>query len=444
MDRIRTATSEADTLLDQPIPRIGSPDISAREYTGEAEVNRQRKRRKIDHEDRPLGVGMNGFRYGYRGSVAPGPLKMEIVCYDGGLLHTEGGRTGREYLPENVLRNDRSVYCTITNKCNIILRHKEETTFTLSKLIIKAPATGFTAPIQEGLIFITMTSDNLLSSTEAYKIRTPSSPPGTNPSRDEENQRPPSRRRDSTSRLVPPPISHLNALPSTSAEYNAATGIITSGQGHQLFSSPSAINPITNTRTTTPPAQVPGFDITTHCDSPTSDEEEPSSAATLADRQRRDQAPPQYMDHSSDDSEDFEDGIERVLEARALGISPRMLRGDTRTGGNGANGVGAGRVRRRAEPSRIECRVPIVDVKAGHQQQQSQQQQSSGPLDGDSNGDGQSYDHQQDSEYHPNGRQHGQSQSQQDFKPPYILPPHARFFIEPKRSVVSVKFDPAV
>lgn len=403
MDRLHNATSEADSLLDQPIPRIGSADISTREYLGEAQVNRQRKRRKMDHQERPLGVGMNGFRYGYRGSVAPGPLKMEIVSCDGGLLHTvEVAQTGRDYLPDNVLRNDRSVYCTNANRCNIILRHREETTFTLSKIIVKAPATGFTAPIQEGLIFISMTSDDLLPSTAPYKIRNPSPP------RDEENQRPPSRRRDSTSRSIPPPISHLSPLPPSSSEYNPYSGVYVSEQR----CSPSA-----TAKTTPPPPLVPGFEITTHCGSPSSDEEEPSSAATLADRQRRDQAPPPYIDHSSG-SEDVEDGIEHLLEARALGISPRMLRGEMRAGG--------GRGGRRATPSEIECRIPGTDPKA--QQGEAVERDGDGIASGD--------DQQQNQNQRP--------QHQRKSPNPNILPPHARFFIEHEESVVSVKFEPAV
>ncbi len=145
VERLNEASSNLSSLLDQPIPRLGSPDMSAREYSGEAEVNRRRaKRRKLD--DDPLSAGhLRGFNYGYRGQVVPGPLKMEIVSCDGG-LHTEAARHGREYWPENVLRNDKSVYCTENNKCNLILRHMGETTFCLKKLVVKAPERGFTAP----------------------------------------------------------------------------------------------------------------------------------------------------------------------------------------------------------------------------------------------------------------------------------------------------------
>ncbi len=412
MDQLRDARAEADSLLEQPIPRIGSPDVVTREYLDEAEVNRHRKRRKIDHEGRQLGVGMKGFRYGFRGTATSGPLKMEMVSCDGGLMSTDAGRIGREYGPDNVLRNDKSVYCTNANanRCNIVIRHKDEATFTLSKIVIKAPTTGFTAPVQEGLIFITMSLDGLLSRTAAYRVRDSSPRPKTATSRDEENHRPPSRRRDSTSRAIPPPISHITPLPFDSSEPSS----------HR----PSASSPTTaHTIITTPPPLVEGFDITTHCDSPSSDEEEPSSAATLADRHRRDLAPPPYSNHSSD-SEDMEEDIERLLEARALGISPQRLRSEMRS---------RRRLIRLAEPSRIECRVPSLDAKM----------QPSSNIHGEMTGrEGQQRQHEQQPQQAP--QQQSEKSSQQQPRAPQILSPHARFFIEPDKSVVSVKFEPDV
>lgn len=145
VDRVLEADRTPSSLLDRPIPRLGSPDMTAREYSGEAEVNRRRaKRRKLDND--PLSVKMRGFfRYGYRGQVVPGRLKMEIISCDGG-LHSDAARHGREYWVENVLRDDKSVYCTDNSRCNIILSHQGETSFCLSKLVIKAPERGFTAP----------------------------------------------------------------------------------------------------------------------------------------------------------------------------------------------------------------------------------------------------------------------------------------------------------
>ena len=130
------------------------------EYSGEAEVNRRRvKRRKLDSDSLSNGH-LRGFRYGFRGQVVPGPLKMEIVSCDGG-IHSDAVMHAREYHPENVLRNDKSVYCTDRSECNLILQHMGQTPFTLKKLVIKAPERGFTAPL---VLTLTQTITKLTSS----------------------------------------------------------------------------------------------------------------------------------------------------------------------------------------------------------------------------------------------------------------------------------------
>jgi hypothetical protein len=84
-----------------------------------------------------------GFQYGRYGQVEPGKLKMEIVSCDGGMYdeHLPGN-----YSAENVLKNDGTVYCTKSNRCNLVLRHQGATVFSLKELIIKAPHSGYTAP----------------------------------------------------------------------------------------------------------------------------------------------------------------------------------------------------------------------------------------------------------------------------------------------------------
>ena len=98
------------------------------------------KRRKLDSDDSR--EGPRGFSYGQHGQVVPGALKMELVSCDGGTYEAEGECSW----PENVLHNDSSVYCTKSDRCNLILRHCGETPFCLKKLVIKAPKSGFDAP----------------------------------------------------------------------------------------------------------------------------------------------------------------------------------------------------------------------------------------------------------------------------------------------------------
>lgn len=136
---LEAASSSLRAILDDPIPNFSSPPIAAQSYAEEAAMyNRQAKRRKLDSE-RP---GFSGFSYGKYGQNEPGQLKMEIVSCDGGIFEEHHGN----YAAENLLENDATVYCTKSNRCNLVLRHQGGTIFCLKELVIKAPHSGYTAP----------------------------------------------------------------------------------------------------------------------------------------------------------------------------------------------------------------------------------------------------------------------------------------------------------
>ena len=139
--QLETSISSLRSLLDDTIPSLSSPTLEEQEYSGEAEHNRRAKRRKLDTDK--TDSEFRGFKYGRYGQVEPGKLKMEIVSCDGGMYdeHPPGN-----YAAENVLRNDGTVYCTKSNRCNLVLRHQGATAFSLKELIIKAPHSGYTAP----------------------------------------------------------------------------------------------------------------------------------------------------------------------------------------------------------------------------------------------------------------------------------------------------------
>lgn len=139
--QLETSISSLRSLLDDTIPSLSSPTLETQEYSGEAEHNRRAKRRKLDTDK--TDSEFRGFKYGRYGQVEPGKLKMEIVSCDGGMYddHPPGN-----YAAENVLRNDATVYCTKSNRCNLVLRHQGATIFSLKELVIKAPHSGYTAP----------------------------------------------------------------------------------------------------------------------------------------------------------------------------------------------------------------------------------------------------------------------------------------------------------
>lgn len=138
--QLEQASSTLRALLDDPVPHISSPALEPHDYSPEAEQNRRAKRRKIESDK--LDSGFKGFSYGRYGQVEPGKLKMEIVSCDGGIFSEHGGN----YAAENVLKNDSTVYCTKSNRCNLVLRHQGATVFSLKELVIKAPHSGYTAP----------------------------------------------------------------------------------------------------------------------------------------------------------------------------------------------------------------------------------------------------------------------------------------------------------
>ncbi|KAJ5736529.1 uncharacterized protein N7483_001654 [Penicillium malachiteum] len=147
-----------------PTPSLMPQQPPQQPQTGR-DRDRRLKRRKLDADDHR--EGSRGFNYGHQGQVVPGPLKMEIASCDGGNYDPDG----ECLLPDSILRNDNNVYSTKSDRCNIVLRHKNEAPFCLKKLIIMAPRSGFDAPIQEGMVFVTMDSDEALARTVQYQIQ---------------------------------------------------------------------------------------------------------------------------------------------------------------------------------------------------------------------------------------------------------------------------------
>ncbi|KAI9799689.1 MAG: hypothetical protein M1825_004424 [Sarcosagium campestre] len=165
--RLAEASLELRTLIEDPL-RTSSPDTVTQEHSGEAEGSRRSKRRKLESDS--SAKGFSNVRYGHFGQVEPGPLSLEIVSCDGGNYSDARGED-RLYRAENVLMNDSSVYSTKSSRCNLVLRQQGETPFSLKKLVIRAPQCGFTAPLQQGMVFIAMSSDDLLARTAQYSLQ---------------------------------------------------------------------------------------------------------------------------------------------------------------------------------------------------------------------------------------------------------------------------------
>ncbi len=117
----------------------GSSPVSS---TGAVVGDRRVKRRKLDTET--SSVPKQAIQYGYYGKVEPGRLKMELVSCDGG-EHRDPRHPATSLGPDNMLKHDKSVYCSERPHANILLRHADSSTFCLEKLHIIGPEHGFTA-----------------------------------------------------------------------------------------------------------------------------------------------------------------------------------------------------------------------------------------------------------------------------------------------------------
>lgn len=212
----------------------------------------------------------------------------------------------------------------------------------MSELIIKLI---YRDSIQEGMVFISMSASDLLTRTAQYQMQHPSPVQESEDleplfSDDANESRPLSRRRDSSAqRTVPPPISNTAAR---SYRRNNTRNTRTSGHPLPLIDLGDDSTPPPHISS---PPEPSDFTVTTSCNDPSSDEEEPSSAATLADRLRRDRLQPPF-ELSSD--EDTEDGLERnARRARGMEV-PSSYTYHRRSS-------------RRVEPSKIEI-IGAADV----------------------------------------------------------------------------------
>ncbi|KAJ5610141.1 hypothetical protein N7510_006860 [Penicillium lagena] len=337
------------------------------------------KRRKLDADDNR--EGLRGFNYGQFGQVVPGALKMEIASCDGGMYDPDGDSS----LPENVLRSDQSVYCTKSDRCNLVLRHRGEAPFCLKKIVIKAPRTGFDAPIQEGMVFVSMTSDELLARTAEYQIQY-------------SNTR---RRRRNRRSGMQPSQEYLTAhrSPLQSLERTVLMGPDSSASDPEL--------PATDREANDPQAE---FRVTTEYDENSEETgflepeaTEDMNVLPLAEIERMNQVDQSsdFMCSDSDESEsddDEEDGhnsnlstfTRRRLELRRrIGSMRRQYSAEERE-----------LQRRRQGPSLVDPVPPPPPAPA------------------------------------PDAAHDSNSSS------PEVLKPHARFFIEREKSMVSIKFDP--
>ncbi|KAJ5927937.1 hypothetical protein N7466_006893 [Penicillium verhagenii] len=379
-DRRRSLRSALYDLI--PTPSDMPPSQSSRDQ--DHDRARRQKRRKLDADDNR--EDSLGFNYGHQGQVVPGALKMEIASCDGGLFDSESDNL----FPANVLQNDESVYSTKSDRCNLILRHRDEAPFCLKKIVIKAPRTGFDSPVQEGMVFVSMTSDELLARTARYQIQ---------------YSEPPQRR--SHRRFILPSEEYLSGnYRSRTAPGRLDRTVLIDPDSNQLGSSQSGstnVDPQTEFRITTEYSDTVDEDTSVERE----DEDFDTSANTDIERANdpEDVLFSDTDDNSpSDDDEDDHPMSQRRLDIQRLNDTPQSRR----------------------DRQRFENQHSENQRRLWASRQNSDQ---------------------------PHRRRHVPSLVDPIRRPPIsspvmpgtseeVLKPYARFFIRRENSVVSIKFDP--
>jgi hypothetical protein len=126
--------------------RQRSPAAESQDEPADEEYRRRRqKRRKVEYEVSP--TPPSPIKYGHYGQVEPGRLKLKIISCDGG--EHRDPRHPSTYLGSlNLLRHDKSVYCSDRPTSGIVLRHADDTPFCLEKLQYIAPGIlAYTQPL---------------------------------------------------------------------------------------------------------------------------------------------------------------------------------------------------------------------------------------------------------------------------------------------------------
>jgi hypothetical protein len=136
MDRVRRRRRELS-------PDTSPNDVPDRYATSSNGNRRSYKRRKLDDEPRPF--SKPPIKYGHYGQVEAGKLQLEIISNDGG-EHVDPRHTEMYLGANNILRSDRSVFCSERSSAGVVLGHADGTPFCLEKLQISGPEHGFTAP----------------------------------------------------------------------------------------------------------------------------------------------------------------------------------------------------------------------------------------------------------------------------------------------------------
>lgn len=147
--RTRQASDEQDSDVDLHHTRDGKP---------------VRKRRKLD--DGTAESVRVLLAYGVEGTLLPGNLNMVVLDMEGNSdaqSPTDQLARARLFAPDN-----RETYRAKRHHCDILMKHTGGHPFALSKLIVRLPKRDYEAPPLQGMVFVSMNRETLLSQASHY------------------------------------------------------------------------------------------------------------------------------------------------------------------------------------------------------------------------------------------------------------------------------------
>lgn len=149
ISRTRQASDEQDSDMDLHQSRDGKSS---------------RKRRKLD--DGTAEQVRLFPEYGVEGTLLPGNLKMIVLDVEGDSdAQCPTDQMAKVKLPSH---DNKDPYRTKRNNCDILMKHYGGYPFALSKLIVKLPRRDYDAPPLQGMIFVSMNRETLLSQASHY------------------------------------------------------------------------------------------------------------------------------------------------------------------------------------------------------------------------------------------------------------------------------------
>eukprot|EP01104_Vermistella_antarctica_P004173 TRINITY_DN14686_c0_g1_i1.p1 TRINITY_DN14686_c0_g1~~TRINITY_DN14686_c0_g1_i1.p1 ORF type:complete len:357 (-),score=63.06 TRINITY_DN14686_c0_g1_i1:86-1156(-) len=114
-----------------------------------------RERSNNDNSGDSSEIDIDGGRAAHVEPAPWDPSKGPVLLSNFTVEETDGGSYSNNYSVDNILSFDGKVYCSKKGgNVNVVLRYNGKSPFVITHLLVKAPEHDFSAPIGDGLVFV--------------------------------------------------------------------------------------------------------------------------------------------------------------------------------------------------------------------------------------------------------------------------------------------------